>query len=746
MKDYIVFFTEGFDKYAIEKQSKAFPDAYISYIDSKPDYNKLYYESILAREAGYNNFYMLWEANEVPEITKDMQSEFTLFKETGALPYRVSKSLQENDIPNNTQLATNTTVATNNIGATDTSTINSNLQADDTLNSNTNVVDNMSSNGNNALFIKAISSTPKAEDGGHMPDISSVTYDRNHCASIFIWPINVYTGLSNMRRSLANLQYATYCDNNGRASTENKKSTSTVYTNKKGDWQRIIYITPSRQELNQSISDAAQMYKFVIQLAFSSAFPTRKGYGSGNPILSYLKDVLNKGSSQCEFGDTDEQSIISMCKKKHGAYTASKDNIAIFCPPSMVNYFSWCPRVVPYPSDTEPKKDENLLWVNALKGFHESIPGLNNNDLKANRVISRDFLVIKDPNNGGLLKPSTSLFNKLKDVIISKNGSLLEFYKYYLLYANSLSTNVYKVPASTDMQKEYDDEPTAIGKFAQDAQNFYDTYFKGLRHYQDLKAIRDEIGLHDTDYGALVNKITKLPKRLRDLKNNARDAAAFLPKRVKDKQERGIPLSDEEQKLVDQYNSQNPEDETTEKVKESLERWYYQLIQENDVPANNTSSTANTPNVNTSTNTASNNNNTVANNNSNNTESNKTENSGNQNVDSTNIDALSRESDFNRNNIILYMLYYFLENSGRRLLFQKFFGIEGQEIQFMKTCQEIADAIKDNMEARLEGRFAKINTVQDNQAIQQTQTQNQNQAVSDNTKDDTNINAIDKTT
>ena len=74
MKDYIVFFTDGFDKYNIDKQIMAYPEAYIATIDSAPEYDALKEEARKAKDGGYDNFYMFWEKNSVHSVTEDMKS------------------------------------------------------------------------------------------------------------------------------------------------------------------------------------------------------------------------------------------------------------------------------------------------------------------------------------------------------------------------------------------------------------------------------------------------------------------------------------------------------------------------------------------------------------------------------------------------------------------------------------------------------------------------------------------------
>ena len=70
-KNFLIVFTEGKDKYNLEKQLKNFSECDIYRYNCKPDYDLLYENAKKAYEKGYESFYYLTESADWEELDKN---------------------------------------------------------------------------------------------------------------------------------------------------------------------------------------------------------------------------------------------------------------------------------------------------------------------------------------------------------------------------------------------------------------------------------------------------------------------------------------------------------------------------------------------------------------------------------------------------------------------------------------------------------------------------------------------------
>lgn len=476
MKDYIVFFTEGFDKYNIDKQKKAYPKAFVSTINSAPDYNALKEEAKKAKNEGYDNFYMLWERNSVHSVTDDMKSEFIEFYETGALPYKYNKKLIESDIAG----------AVPNQGVQNTQADQSSQQIQPNVSNAQNI--NNTPNGQAQM--------PQQNQNQVYTEVGSmnVSYSSDHAASIFIWPINAYTNADSMKNALKQLNREFNKDNLGR-SPENYKSTSTEYSTKKGNWATIIYVPVSLKELGQNFANSAAMINEIAQIySNATVFPSSQGFINGNAMLAIEKEVFNKKEAKVTGGALDESSFLATIRKLQGS--ANKHNIAIFCTEPYKKYFSWCPKSVVVGDTSEPDVNAN----NLLKAAFDRIESYEKETIKSMDEnpdnISSPYLTRFELNNA-------EIANKFNAIDRNCIDAFFAYYEWYLKYR---SIDVYGNP-NFNLKAKASENEGATEKFLKEL----DDFFK-LGHMDDLKKIRDALGLKDKSFARLLGPYKKWQK------------------------------------------------------------------------------------------------------------------------------------------------------------------------------------------------------------------------------------------
>ena len=475
MKDYIVFFTEGFDKYNINKQIKAYPRAFVSTIDSAPEYSALKEEARKAKDNGYDNFYMLWEKNSVHSVTEDMKSEFYEFHDTGALPYKYNKKLIEGDVYQNNVNNVNPTLSNPTVASQPVANV-----AQDTSNN---------PSQNNGI-------TQQNQQNQSYNELGSmnVSYSADHAASIFIWPINAYTSAASMQKALTQINREFGKDNAGR-SPENYKSTSTVYSTKKGPWATLIYVPSSLKELGQNFSNSAAMINEIANIySNTDIFPSGHGFIRGNVMFTIETEVFNKKEAKVTGGALDETSFLSAIRKLEGS--ANKNNIAIFCTEPYKQYLSWCPKVVVVGDAMEPNLNANNLLKAAFDRIEsyekETVNSLNENPDNVNS----EYLTRFDFNN-------TNVISKFNEVDKKYLKAFLSYYEWYLKHRN---LDVYGNP-NFNLKARASENEGSTEKFLKEL----DEFFK-LGHMEDLQKIRKALGLKDMSFAGLLAPYKKFQK------------------------------------------------------------------------------------------------------------------------------------------------------------------------------------------------------------------------------------------
>lgn len=478
MRDYIVFFTDGFDKYNIDKQIRAYPKAYIATIDSAPEYDALKEEAKKAKDGGYDNFYMFWEKNSVHSVTEDMKSEFYEFHDTGALPYKYNKKLIEGDIYQNNTGSVSPTLPNQSVASQPV--VNVAQATANNLNQNSNITQQNQQNQLNQPY----------NELGSM----NVSYSADHAASIFIWPINAYTSAASMQKALNQINREFKKDNAGR-SPENYKSTSTVYSTKKGPWATLIYVPSSLKELGQNFSNSAAMINEIANIySNTDIFPSGQGFIRGNVMFAIEKEVFNKNESKVTGGALDETSFLAAIRKLQGS--ANKNNIAIFCTEPYKQYLSWCPKVVVVGDAMEPNLNANNLLKAAFDRIEsyekETVNSLNENPDNVNS----EYLTRFDFNN-------TNVISKFNEVDKKYLKAFLSYYEWYLQHRN---LDVYGNP-NFNLKARASENEGSTEKFLKDL----DEFFK-LGHMEDLAKIRKALGLKDKSFAGLLAPYKKFQK------------------------------------------------------------------------------------------------------------------------------------------------------------------------------------------------------------------------------------------
>ena len=476
--DYIVFFTEGFDQHQIARQISKFPEAYFSCHYTGPNYELLKEDARIAEEKGFKNFYLLWEKNDIHDITIDLQNEFKQFKESKALPYSEIRLL-ESDVQQPVQ----------NVQQPQQQ---QNMQQPQ--NQNTSFAEE-----NKRAFDMLLKEKPQGNVNAL--NISNVIYAEDHTVSLFIWPVNVFTGVKDMRNACSNLHQAVLSDNVSKSLTA-VKTTSTIYSNKKGDWQRIIIVPQSIKQLGQNIARADSMYHFIMNtLLNSDIFKQGSGQINGNPMVRFLRMDANKGGARHRFSGISKAEILKQCNKISSLATAN--NIVIFCPRSYKQYFSWCKRVVELPAVTSPDPAKNNMWFEAFESGYNFLQSLERSNLSGGGI-------------NGVPSPSV-LANKLLMANLKQleESKFPAFYSYFQLFVNR--NDVHGIP---DGSMARDIDKSALSKTLDAIQNF----FGKLRHKDDLRAIRIAAGIETEDGHSMLQDLSSIASAGRTTGRVARSA------------------------------------------------------------------------------------------------------------------------------------------------------------------------------------------------------------------------------
>lgn len=515
--DYIVFFTEGFDQHQIARQISKFPEAYFSCHYTDPDYELLKEDARIAEEKGFKNFYLLWEKNDIHDITVDLQNEFKQFKESRALPYSEIRLL-ESDIQQPIQNVQQPTAQPQQVQAQpvqQTQPTQQNPQeqqpTQNTQQSQQQQQMAQQPQNENISFAeenkRAFDMLLREKPQGNVNalNISNVIYAEDHTVSLFIWPVNVFTGVKDMRNACSNLHQAVLSDNVSKSLTA-VKTTSTIYSNKKGDWQRIIIVPQSIKQLGQNIARADSMYHFIMNtLLNSDIFKQGSGQINGNPMVRFLRMDANKGGARHRFSGISKAEILKQCNKISSLATAN--NIVIFCPKSYKQYFNWCKRVVELPAVTSPDAVKNNMWFEAFESGYNFLQSLERSNLSGGGI-------------NGVPSPSV-LANKLLMANLKQleESKFPAFYSYFQLFVNR--NDVYGIP---DGSMARDIDKSALSKTLDSIQNF----FGKLRHKDDLRAIRIAAGIETEDGHSILQTASDLASAGRTLGRAARSASNKL--------------------------------------------------------------------------------------------------------------------------------------------------------------------------------------------------------------------------
>ena len=523
MKDYIVFFTEGFDDYTVEKQRKVFPHAHISCIPSKPDYNTLINESKKAIDGHFDNFYIFWEREDTPSMNFEMAKEFkSKFKETGAIPYKYDK-LIEQDVQQPNPAAVNQTPGA--VPATPNPA------------------------GTSAPVQPA--TQPAAQPGvqqqtqpgqvvqGDDPNVVNsqtlynTRYSKEHTATVFIWPFNLF-----LTESWAMNAFTTF----GKAVSDDTMShssdgtiTATMIHSKKGTWQRLIYIPQSLEALGQGVARGDTMYKFTRDTFQNYPFAGSKiGQAFAREIE---RNALGRAGVKVEFGLLTEADIINACRRS-GAKNATIRNIKIIYPKVYLPFLKWCPEesrsemtAVNYPSVEHNKAQ--LAGLEKMKQFvYEKKNDRNYLNAIAHLLqveLPEDITEIKNqPAN--IRREQAAAYSLRK--LISNLEHYNTFWTYWNLYLSQ--NDVYGRPDGTgDPNKGYK-------KFTNNLSDFLDDWKKttGNKHTNDMDKIyqmagwlpkgmsTDEFGLFGGKY--LASELKRGLDNFDAVKSNAAKVANML--------------------------------------------------------------------------------------------------------------------------------------------------------------------------------------------------------------------------
>ena len=463
MKDYIVFFTEGFDSHNIKRQMESFPRAHISCINSKPDYNTLINESNIAQKNNFENFYIFWEKDDIFSMNREMKNEFhAKFKETGAIPYKYTKILEQDvnaqqagTIPTGTATqAAPVGQVTPNVGQT--------AQQNGTGTVSAGVVPNVQTQQNVGVTTGA---DPNLQ--GKL-NTYNTQYTKNHAATVFIWPFNLFINDGKTQGELSAFAKALSDDDVGRS--PGYTTTSNTTHQKKGTWQRIIYVPQSLKELNQGVARADTLYASTLDIWQTYYFAKNQSNASGRGIKEILRN-LHVGGVKVDYGLLTEGEIVNACRRQ-GVSNASIRNIHILHTLPYAPYLKWCPddhhSIISTMSYPNAKLNENQLkGLEAMKNFVSQKKN-DANFLKALIAINR-----------GTAENSAEAQTALKNMRKFLNA-YDPFWKYWNLYLSQ--KDVYGKPdgsgaakdtltAMSDFLGQVEDLPT--GSHTNDLDQFY---------------------------------------------------------------------------------------------------------------------------------------------------------------------------------------------------------------------------------------------------------------------------------
>ena len=442
----------------------------------------------------------------------DLQNEFKQFKESRALPYSEIRLL-ESDVQQPVQNVQQPTaqpqqVQAQSVQQTQPTQQNSQEQQPVQNTQQPQQQQNMQQPQNqNTSFAeenkRAFDMLLKEKPQGNVNalNISNVIYAEDHTVSLFIWPVNVFTGVKDMRNACSNLHQAVLSDNVSKSLTA-VKTTSTIYSNKKGDWQRIIIVPQSIKQLGQNIARADSMYHFIMNtLLNSDIFKQGSGQINGNPMVRFLRMDANKGGARHRFSGISKAEILKQCNKISSLATAN--NIVIFCPRSYKQYFSWCKRVVELPAVTSPDATKNNMWFEAFESGYNFLQNLEQSNLSGGGI-------------NGIPSPSV-LANKLLMANLKQleESKFPAFYSYFQLFVNR--NDVHGIP---DGSMARDIDKSALSKTLDAIQNF----FGKLRHKDDLRAIRIAAGIETEDGHSMLQDLSSIASAGRTTGRVARSA------------------------------------------------------------------------------------------------------------------------------------------------------------------------------------------------------------------------------
>lgn len=508
MKDYIVFFTQGFDKYTEEKQKKVFPNAYISCIDSLPDYNRLVLESKIAKEKNYDNFYILWEKDDVPDMSSEMKKEFSDFNETAAIPYKYNKLIEADT---SAPAATNAPVSQpavpvnqpatvspiNNNPVTETPTTQAapapktaDVVVNDTLRAGNNLMPNETNSSN---------STGISSAGG-------VTYTKDHQASIYIWPFNLFSAhTSTTAASLNALGREMRLDSLARipAATVQANTNNT----KKGNWQRILYIPQSLKEMHQGVARGDDMWFFTNDTFQAEPFVSHSE--AGKNFINFIKRDISVGGTKLQFGPLTQQGILNACSVA-GATSATKSNIHVFFTAPYEKYFDWMnpanKSIMSLGGHNTPDIQQNDNCMKLLKSMTDNCDALLNNQ---NSKFKVEYIseIINNPEYADIKQQYADMLGVLNLVYFNPLWEYLKLYK--------LQNDIYGVPSGRGTQ-----DKSSLSDGWSDALAKLEKLFSN-RHTNDLDWLKRMANMLPRD---LTSEDTKLSNQFAKLKQKAQDA------------------------------------------------------------------------------------------------------------------------------------------------------------------------------------------------------------------------------
>ncbi len=439
MKDYIVFFTEGFDSHNIKRQMESFPRAHISCINSKPDYNTLINESNIAQKNNFENFYIFWEKDDIFSMNREMKNEFhAKFKETGAIPYKYTKILEQ-DI--NAQQAGTVPTGTP-AGTTQAAPVGQTVQQNGTGTIPTGVTPTGQTQQNVGVTAGA---DPNLQ--GKL-NTYNTQYTKNHAATVFIWPFNLFRNDGKTQGELSAFAKALNDDDVGRS--PGYTTTSNTTHQKKGNWQRIIYVPQSLKELNQGVARADTLYASTLDIWQTYYFAKNQSNSGAQGIKDILRN-LHVGGVKVDYGLLTEGEIVNACRRQ-GVSNASIRNIHILHTLPYAPYLKWCPddhhsiiSTMTYPN--AKLNETQLKGLEAMKNYVSQKKN-DANFLKALIAINRGTAE-------NSAEAQTALKNMRKFLT-----SYDPFWKYWNLYLSQ--KDVYGKPDGSGAAK---DTLTAMGDF-----------------------------------------------------------------------------------------------------------------------------------------------------------------------------------------------------------------------------------------------------------------------------------------